>query len=257
MRARAVALAVLAVIGCARHPPFPDTKTIAPGKQQAACPPIAPDSKVQLAIVGDIPDPSMTSAIAAALCPRLDELAYCISIAHGSAPEERGTIDVFLGLTSGGLKRVVVTGGSLGDRYRDCVVDALEVTHGVFPHAISFTINVVAGPVPPPPPTTSAPTPLGRLPPSLIKQRIRDHFPRFRACYERGLDVDPTCTGTVAVRFIIEPTGAVRRAEISEGSTLADPNVRACVLASYRRLAFPRPVGGAVMVTYPIAFTSE
>lgn len=257
MTVRAIALAMLAVMGCAHHPPLPETKTVGAGKQQAACPPIAPDSHVQLAIAGDIPDPSLTSAIAAALCPRLDELAYCISINHGSAPEERGTIEVFLGLTTSGLKRVVVTGGSLADRYRDCVVDALEVTSGVFVDPISFTINVVAGPLPPPPTTAATPTSLGRLPPELIKQRIRAHFPKFRECYERGLDRDPTCSGTVAVRFFIESTGAVRRVETTEASTIADADVRACVAATYRKLAFPRPVGGAVMVTYPIEFTTQ
>jgi hypothetical protein len=96
----------------------------------------------------------------------------------------------------------------------------------------------------------------GRLPPEVIKRIIRANFPRFRACYEQGLKKDPGLKGTVAVRFIIDTTGAVESANLSGGS-MSDGQVSSCVLGVYRTLSFPEPEGGKVMVTYPIDFQNE
>ncbi|MBI2395118.1 MAG: AgmX/PglI C-terminal domain-containing protein [Deltaproteobacteria bacterium] len=96
----------------------------------------------------------------------------------------------------------------------------------------------------------------GRLPPEVIKRIIRANFPRFRACYEQGLKKDPGLKGTVAVRFIIDTTGAVESANLSGGS-MSDSQVSSCVLGVYRTLSFPEPEGGKVMVTYPIDFQNE
>ncbi|GAC1351625.1 MAG: hypothetical protein NVSMB1_06430 [Polyangiales bacterium] len=93
----------------------------------------------------------------------------------------------------------------------------------------------------------------GRLPPEVIKRIIRANFPRFRACYEQGLKKDPGLKGTVAVRFIIDTTGAVESAS-SSGGSMSDGQVSSCVLSVYRTLSFPDPEGGKVMVTYPIDF---
>lgn len=96
----------------------------------------------------------------------------------------------------------------------------------------------------------------GRLPPEVIKRIIRANFPRFRACYEQGLKKDPGLKGTVAVRFIIDTTGAVESANLSGGS-MSDSQVSSCVLGVYRTLSFPEPEGGKVMVTYPIDFQND
>lgn len=96
----------------------------------------------------------------------------------------------------------------------------------------------------------------GKLPPETIKRVIRANFPRFRACYEQGLKKDPGLKGTVAVRFIIDTTGAIESASPSGGS-LSDAGVSSCVLGVYKTLSFPEPESGKVMVTYPIDFQSE
>jgi hypothetical protein len=96
----------------------------------------------------------------------------------------------------------------------------------------------------------------GRLPPEVIKRIIRANFPRFRACYEQGLKKDPGLKGTVAVRFIIDTTGAVESAN-QAGGNMPDGGVSSCVVAVYRTLSFPEPEGGKVLVTYPIDFQNE
>jgi hypothetical protein len=97
---------------------------------------------------------------------------------------------------------------------------------------------------------------VGKLPPETIKRVIRANFPRFRACYESGLKKDPGLKGTVAVRFIIDNTGAIETANLAGGS-MSDGSVSSCVLGVYKTISFPEPEGGKVMVTYPIDFQNE
>jgi len=94
----------------------------------------------------------------------------------------------------------------------------------------------------------------GRLPPEVIQRVVRQSFGRFRACYANGLRNNPTLQGTVNVRFVISPTGAVSAAS-NAGSTLPDGAVVSCVVSAFAGLSFPQPEGGIVAVTYPITFT--
>ena len=96
----------------------------------------------------------------------------------------------------------------------------------------------------------------GGLPPDTIKRVIRANFPRFRQCYEQGLKKDPGLRGSVAVRFIIDTTGAIETANLAGGS-MSDGQVSSCVLGIYKTVSFPEPLGGMVMVTYPIDFQND
>jgi hypothetical protein len=93
----------------------------------------------------------------------------------------------------------------------------------------------------------------GALPPEVVKRIVRANFPRFRACYQKGLMFDPALAGTVTTKFVIDPTGAVE-SPANEGGTLASPQVKACVLGVYRTLSFPEPEKGKVTVSYSIEF---
>lgn len=97
---------------------------------------------------------------------------------------------------------------------------------------------------------------VGKLPPDAIKRVVRANFPRFRACYESGLKKDPGLKGSVAVRFIIDNTGATENVSAAGGS-MTDAAVSSCVLGIYKTISFPEPEGGKVMVTYPIDFQNE
>jgi hypothetical protein len=93
----------------------------------------------------------------------------------------------------------------------------------------------------------------GRIPPDVIQRIVRQNFGRFRLCYEAGLRGNPSLAGRVAVRFVIDRSGAVSMTS-DGGSDLPDGGVVGCVVRSFAGLSFPAPEGGIVTVTYPIMF---
>ncbi len=94
----------------------------------------------------------------------------------------------------------------------------------------------------------------GRLMGEVIQRIVRQNQGRFRACYEGALSRNPSLEGRVAVRFVIDRTGAVSTA-VDSGSDLPDEQVKACVVRSFYNLSFPQPSGGSVTVSYPIYFS--
>ena len=93
----------------------------------------------------------------------------------------------------------------------------------------------------------------GHIPPEVIQRIVRANFGRFRNCYEAALRTNPSLSGRVATKFVIDRTGAVS-AVTDGGSDIPDRGVVACVNRSFYGLSFPQPEGGIVTVTYPILF---
>ncbi len=87
-----------------------------------------------------------------------------------------------------------------------------------------------------------------------IASIVRANFGRFRVCYERGLYTNPTLQGRVAVKLVIDSSGAVAVAS-DGGSDLPDADVVSCVVRSFANLAFPEPGSEFVTVLYPLVFT--
>ncbi len=96
----------------------------------------------------------------------------------------------------------------------------------------------------------------GTIDKDAIRKVVRAHIGEVRTCYDEGLQRDPTLAGRLVVAFEITPQGATAGAKIAE-STLADPQVGACIAAAVGRWAFPAPQGGSVSVSYPFVFTVE
>jgi hypothetical protein len=94
----------------------------------------------------------------------------------------------------------------------------------------------------------------GRLAPELIQREVRAHFGVYRLCYENGTRGNPNLQGRVAVKFIIDRTGAVQTA-VDGGSDLPDQSVVQCVVRGFQALSFPPPQDGMVTVVYPIVFS--
>jgi hypothetical protein len=93
----------------------------------------------------------------------------------------------------------------------------------------------------------------GRIAPEIVQSVVRHHFDPMRVCYEWGMRKDPNLSGRVTTKFVIEADGSVSSAT-DGGSNLIDSQVIACVLGAFRRLTFPPPQGGKVVVVYPIQF---
>lgn len=90
----------------------------------------------------------------------------------------------------------------------------------------------------------------GRLPPEVIQRIVRQSFGRFRGCYEKELDRNPTLEARVTTKFVIARDGSVAMA-VSDGP---EP-LASCVRAGFAALSFPEPAGGTVMVEYPLMLT--
>ena len=94
----------------------------------------------------------------------------------------------------------------------------------------------------------------GRLPAEVIQRVVRQNFGKFRFCYEAGLRENPSLSGRVATRFVIDRNGAVSMSQ-DGGSDLPNQQVVQCIVRSFQSLSFPEPQGGMVTVTYPITLT--
>ncbi|MCP3144467.1 TonB family protein [Pyxidicoccus xibeiensis] len=98
-------------------------------------------------------------------------------------------------------------------------------------------------------------TVVGGLDKDVIAKVIRRHQGEIKYCYESELNKNPSLAGKVAVAFVIDPTGAVSDASVSE-STLSNTKAEQCMLSRIRRWKFPEPKGGGVVsVTYPWLFS--
>jgi hypothetical protein len=96
----------------------------------------------------------------------------------------------------------------------------------------------------------------GHLPAEVIQRIVRQNDGRYRFCYQKGLEANPTLQGRVTVKFLIDRHGAVAFAA-DAGSDLPDENVRRCVVSSFTTLSFPEPDSGVVTVIYPIVFSPK
>ncbi len=96
----------------------------------------------------------------------------------------------------------------------------------------------------------------GRLPAEVIQRIVRLNDGRYRLCYENALRGNPTLSGRVTVKFMIDRHGAVAFAA-DAGSDIADEGVRQCVVRTFATLSFPEPQDGTVTVVYPIVFNPE
>ncbi|MCP4675133.1 MAG: energy transducer TonB [Deltaproteobacteria bacterium] len=96
----------------------------------------------------------------------------------------------------------------------------------------------------------------GSLSKEVIRRVVRRHINEVKFCYEQGLRKRPDISGRVAVKFLISRSGAVQGAAVTS-STLDDPGVESCIARTVRRMAFPQPKdGGIVVVTYPFSLHS-
>jgi hypothetical protein len=104
-----------------------------------------------------------------------------------------------------------------------------------------------------PSPRVAAKRSTGRLPPEAVRV-VRRYLGRMRFCYESGRRTNPGLKGTVVVKLVVDPSGAVTTAA-DGGSDIANQAVVSCVVETFKRMSFPelKDRGNATFV-YPIRF---
>jgi outer membrane biosynthesis protein TonB len=87
----------------------------------------------------------------------------------------------------------------------------------------------------------------------MIRKRVREHLPELEALYSAAFRRDPAIRGKLLVRFRIDPSGRVVRAETG-GSPLQDDTFVESVLTKIRGWTFDPTDGRTVEVLYPFVF---
>jgi len=93
------------------------------------------------------------------------------------------------------------------------------------------------------------------LDPALIQAVIEKHLGQLQYCYERRLAAHNGLGGKVLMKFTIDGVGLVSAASVDASSTLADAEVRSCMVTRFKAMRFPSPPGGGTVgVKYPFLF---
>jgi hypothetical protein len=93
----------------------------------------------------------------------------------------------------------------------------------------------------------------GILSRGVVQKVVEARLGAIQRCYEVQLLKHPTLAGKIVFDFVISPMGRVVSG-VQVRSSMRSPNVASCVLLHMRSWTFPRPVGGAVKVRYPLVF---
>jgi TonB family protein len=89
----------------------------------------------------------------------------------------------------------------------------------------------------------------------MIRKRVRDRLPELEGVYADAIRQNPDLRGRLLVRFRIDPSGKVQRAEPADGS-FPDAAFVSTVLDKVRRWTFEPPAGRTVEVLYPFVFVA-
>ncbi len=95
---------------------------------------------------------------------------------------------------------------------------------------------------------------MGTLTRSDIDNAIEKQLQEIRSCYENELKNDPELHGRIAVNFVISETGGVKSSKVQK-TTLENETAESCVADQIKKIQFPAPKGGGVViVTYTFVF---
>jgi TonB family protein len=96
---------------------------------------------------------------------------------------------------------------------------------------------------------------MGSLSRAEVAQVIRRHLPRIKKCYESELSAHPKLKGKVTAKFVVSPSGRVKKTKIL-ASTMNHPPTERCINETIRQMVFPKPRGGGIVrIRYPFRFS--
>jgi hypothetical protein len=80
--------------------------------------------------------------------------------------------------------------------------------------------------------------------------------PRFRQCYQTGLNSDPSMSGKVVVTAKVGPNGEVSSADVTSNTGLSQ-SVASCIASAVRRAQFNPPGGSGSTLNIPVTFVQQ
>ena len=80
--------------------------------------------------------------------------------------------------------------------------------------------------------------------------------PRFRACYQQGLNTDPSMSGKVTITAKVGPNGEVSSADVSSNNGLS-AGVAQCIARAVRNAQFSAPGGSGSTLSIPVTFVQQ
>lgn len=94
------------------------------------------------------------------------------------------------------------------------------------------------------------------VPISNADREIAKLRPRFRQCYQTGLNSDPSMSGKVVITAKVGPNGEVSSANVSSNTGLS-PSVASCIANVVKRASFDPPGGGGSTLNIPVTFLQQ
>jgi metallo-beta-lactamase class B len=100
-------------------------------------------------------------------------------------------------------------------------------------------------------------SPFGPYDKEVVFAVVRRHIDEVSGCYKQALARDSSLFGRVIVQSTIAASGEVI-ASVLQSSTLGNPVVESCMVATVSGWQFPKPIGGGtVIVSNPFVFIPE
>lgn len=83
--------------------------------------------------------------------------------------------------------------------------------------------------------------------PDEVQRIVRSAVPRLRTCYQTELGHSPSTSGRLVIRFVVEPAGEVKSAEVTEAP--GSDQLKRCVSTVATSLRFPAPGSSSATFT--------
>lgn len=97
----------------------------------------------------------------------------------------------------------------------------------------------------------------GSIDKEAIRRVVLANLKQIKACYEKGLNRDPSLYGKIVIQWTIGPGGRVTEAR-TKSTTMNSSEVENCAVARLRTWKFPEPPAGELAdVAYPFVFQAQ
>lgn len=109
--------------------------------------------------------------------------------------------------------------------------------------------KLALGKLPPP----SVPKPPAKISIGEVESFVRSRSPEVKRCYDLALNRNPQLAGSILWKWTIAENGRLSRSKV-ENTTIKDPVFIGCLEKKIKAWTFPKPVNGAITISFPFRF---